>query len=221
MQTTEVTGAASAPSGTRTAALAAKTGVGGDYETFLKMLTTQIRNQDPLNPMEGSDFAVQLATFSGVEQQVRTNDLLARMAGAGEGGLGGVANWIGKQVRTTGAVQFSGAPLRISVEPRPGADQVQLVTLDYAGREVQRAEIGPGAGDVAWSGLDAAGAALPPGLYRFRTESFGGGQPLGANEAGAYAAVEGAELGPDGIRLTLAGGASVLAADVRAIRSAP
>ena len=43
---------------------------GGDFETFLKMLTTQIRNQDPLNPMEGSEFAVQLATFSGVEQQV-------------------------------------------------------------------------------------------------------------------------------------------------------
>lgn len=52
---------------------------GGDFETFLKMLTTQIRNQDPLNPMEGSDFAVQLATFSGVEQQVQTNDLLQKM----------------------------------------------------------------------------------------------------------------------------------------------
>ena len=44
---------------------------GGDFQTFLKMLTTQIKNQDPLNPMEGSDFAVQLATFSGVEQQVQ------------------------------------------------------------------------------------------------------------------------------------------------------
>lgn len=44
-----------------------------DFETFLKMLTTQIKNQDPLNPMEGTEFAVQLATFSGVEQQVMTN----------------------------------------------------------------------------------------------------------------------------------------------------
>ena len=43
------------------------------------MLTTQIKNQDPLNPMEGTEFAVQLATFSGVEQQVQTNQLLARL----------------------------------------------------------------------------------------------------------------------------------------------
>jgi flagellar basal-body rod modification protein FlgD len=51
-----------------------------DFETFLRMLTVQMKNQDPLNPIESSDFAVQLATFSGVEQQVKTNDLLTKLA---------------------------------------------------------------------------------------------------------------------------------------------
>ena len=54
--------------------------ISSDFETFLKMLTTQMQNQDPLNPIESSDYAVQLATFSGVEQQVRTNQLLADLA---------------------------------------------------------------------------------------------------------------------------------------------
>ena len=44
-----------------------------DFETFLKMLTVQLENQDPLNPVDSADYAVQLATFSGVEQQVQTN----------------------------------------------------------------------------------------------------------------------------------------------------
>ena len=50
--------------------------ISSDFNTFLKMLTTQLKNQDPLNPMDNSEYAVQLATFSGVEQQVKTNTLL-------------------------------------------------------------------------------------------------------------------------------------------------
>ena len=50
--------------------------ISSDFETFLKMLTVQMENQDPLNPTDSSEYAMQLATFSGVEQQVLTNDLL-------------------------------------------------------------------------------------------------------------------------------------------------
>jgi len=54
--------------------------ISSDFETFLIMLTTQMENQDPLNPIESSDYAVQLATFSSVEQQVLTNDLLGTLS---------------------------------------------------------------------------------------------------------------------------------------------
>ena len=57
----------------------AKATIDSDFETFLIMLTTQMKIQDPLNPIDSSDFAVQLATFSSVEQQVKTNDLLASL----------------------------------------------------------------------------------------------------------------------------------------------
>lgn len=50
--------------------------VSADFETFLKMLTAQIQNQDPMNPIVSSDYATQLATFSSVEQQVLANSYL-------------------------------------------------------------------------------------------------------------------------------------------------
>jgi flagellar hook assembly protein FlgD len=50
--------------------------VSADFETFLKMLTAQIQNQDPMNPIDSSDYATQLATFSSVEQQVLANSYL-------------------------------------------------------------------------------------------------------------------------------------------------
>jgi len=69
-----------------------------DFNTFVTMLTVQIKNQDPLNPMESSEFAVQLATFAGVEQQVRTNDLLREIATV-KSGLGEAGSLIGQNVR--------------------------------------------------------------------------------------------------------------------------
>lgn len=70
--------------------------INSDFETFLVMLTAQLQNQDPLNPMDSSDYAVQLATFSGVEQQVLTNELLRGLGAEGRiDNLASVAGWVG------------------------------------------------------------------------------------------------------------------------------
>jgi len=76
--------------------------ISSDFETFLKMLTVQLENQDPLNPVDSADYAVQLATFSGVEQQVQTNDLLKQLATQlGTGSIAQMASWVGMEARTT------------------------------------------------------------------------------------------------------------------------
>ena len=67
-----------------------------DYNTFLKLLVTQLQSQDPLNPTDNTEFIAQLASFSAVEQQTQTNDKLDLMLSylnAGEG-----SSLIGKQV---------------------------------------------------------------------------------------------------------------------------
>lgn len=196
-------------------------GSGGDFETFLRMLTTQIQNQDPLNPMESTEFAVQLATFSGVEQQALTNSLLKEMLGNSSGGtLASVAGWIGKEVRTTGPVLFDGSPVTLDIEPAAEADAVSLVVLDAQGKEVSRTSIGTGSGEVDWQGRGDDGALLASGLYQFRVESSKGGTVLSTEDAAAYGMVTGAKLENGAAQLVLAGGATVAAEDVTGIRNA-
>lgn len=90
-----------------TTATTAAPAVTADYNTFLKLLVTQLQTQDPLNPTDNTEFIAQLASFSAVEQQTQTNGKLDKMLAylnAGEG-----ASLIGKQVtsadgKTTGVV---------------------------------------------------------------------------------------------------------------------
>src|SRR6056297_1233891 len=109
-------------------------GLSSDFETFLLMLTTQMQNQDPLNPLESSEFAVQLATFSGVEQQVKTNDLLGSLLGGlATSGVAQMASWIGKDVRTDGPAWFDGSPITLFPNLSDGSTGAALVVKDAAG----------------------------------------------------------------------------------------
>lgn len=213
-----ITGATAAPALTGTSASSGSSAASANYDTFLKMLTTQLKHQDPLNPMEGSDFAVQLATFSGVEQQARTNTLLGQMIAQVGSGLGQLAEWIGKEVRTTEPVWFGDKALTLDIAPDSRADAVTLVVLNESGREVLREEIGPGEGQIDWFGRDAAGQKLADGRYSFAIESSRAGEVISEDAVGAYVRVAETEIGPRGIELNFAGGGSVLATEIEALR---
>lgn len=191
---------------------------GGDFETFLKMLTTQIRNQDPMNPMEGSDFAVQLATFSGVEQQVQTNDLLQKMTDQlGADSLSTYSEWIGRKVRTTGQVYLGQDPLIMNVTPDPTADRAVLITKDSYGRRVSTEDIGKGSGLIEWYGADAAGQALPNGLYSFTLESYRGDKLIGTSEVASYSSIQEIQRSNGKITFLLDGGAKASLAQIDAL----
>lgn len=209
---------ANAPNTSSKTAPAASGFSGGDFQTFLKMLTTQIKNQDPLNPMEGSDFAVQLATFSGVEQQVKTNQLLEQLAGAQANGLSSMTGWIGKDIRTVAPIGFDGTPVTLDIQPETAANNVTLVTLDARGKEVMREQIDSSAGELEWTGLRSDGTSLPAGIYSFKLISAKGKEILKTSAVGAYARVQGVESAADGIRLTLPGGANAYENQVTALR---
>lgn len=213
------TATASPPASARPAA-GGGFGSGADFDTFLKMLTAQLKTQDPLNPMEGTDFAVQLATFAGVEQQAQTNKLLEKMAGSGgTAGLGQVADWIGKEARTTAPVWFADKALTLDVTPHVAADHVMLIARNAAGREVAREDIGTGTGQIDWLGRDDAGAKLPDGRYSFTIESLREGQVIATVPVGAYARIIEAETGANGVELILEGGARAPAESVQALRN--
>lgn len=192
-----------------------------DFDTFLRMLTVQLQNQDPMNPIESSDYAVQLATFSGVEQQVKTNDLLSDLASGFQSmGLADLAGWIGKDVRSTAPVAWEGAPLTVLPDPEPGATRATLVVRDARGDVVSREEIPPRATEYQWLGADATGMPLTRGAYTLTVESQRGEAAATTRPVEHYARVVEARGGADGPRLVLAGGAEVAANSVTGIREA-
>ncbi|MWD27061.1 flagellar basal body rod modification protein [Aquicoccus sp. SCR17] len=197
------------------------TAISGDFETFLRMLTTQITNQDPLDPMDSADFAVQLATFSGVEQQVLTNQLLEGLtARIGASDMVGMAGWIGKEVRAPGFGYHDGQPLQVTLPRHEAADEAVLVIRDAGGAEVARMSLPLSQETLYWDGRDAAGQLLPDGNYAFEVEHFKQGEELGVTAAQPYGRVIEARGEADGLMLVLEGGTSVPASDVTALRAA-
>ena len=215
MDVTSVTSAA-----TTTASLAAPSKITSDFNTFLRMLTVQMQNQDPLKPIDSADYAVQLATFSGVEQQVRTNQLLAEMQGKFQQlGMSEMASWIGKEARSAAPVRYDGAPVTLSPNPAVGADRAVLVVNDMQGNLLSREEIPVSAEPYQWLGAGMDGAPLPPGTYSLALESLSGERVISTTPVEHYARViEAKGGGTGGTRLVLEGGIEVPASDVTALR---
>lgn len=217
----DVTSATSAPNTAQTTAAAtgSATKITSDFNTFLRMLTVQMQNQDPLNPIDSADYAVQLATFSGVEQQVRTNQLLADMQGKfNQLGMAEMASWIGKEARSPAPVRYEGAPLTLSPNPAVGANRTVLVVKDAQGTLVSREEIPVSSAPYQWLGAGIDGNPLPAGTYSIALESLNGEQVIATTPVEHYARVLEAKGGTNGTKLVLEGGIEVLASQVTALR---
>lgn len=216
----EVTSATATQTGAQISA--AKTDgeqISSDFETFLRMLTAQIQNQDPLDPMSSENFSTQLATFSGVEQQVKTNDLLTALGSQmNVMGMSQFASWIGLEGRAAVAGQFDGAPISISPNPVAGADSAVLVVYDSDGVEVQRQDFAPTAEDIQWAGVDENNEPFEAGLYTFTVESYFGDDLLGATTAEIYAEIVEAKSLNGTTVLVFEGGAEVRASEISALR---
>jgi flagellar basal-body rod modification protein FlgD len=74
----------------------------GNFQSFLTLLTTQLQNQDPLNPTDTNQFTQQITQMTGVEQQLLSNQLLQQLVTA-QGGVASAANLIGENVTAPGA----------------------------------------------------------------------------------------------------------------------
>lgn len=194
--------------------------IGSDFETFLRMLTTQLKNQDPLNPIESSDFAVQLATFSSVEQQVMTNDLLTNLSGQmGQMGMAQLANWVGMEARAPLPAQFDGFPVTLLPGPMAVADEARLIVRNANGDVVQTQTIPVGQEPYLWTGRDAAGQSLPSGLYSFEIETYLQGERQATVVPETYARIVEARIDAGKTILVMESGASVDADQVTALRN--
>lgn len=222
MTTTDITSSIANTTVASTAATSAQADavLSSDFETFIKMLTTQAKYQDPLEPLDSSEYAAQLAQFSMVEQQVLSNDLLTALAGQlTSGAMGQMAGWIGMEGRTTAAVPFESSPITIYPDPAIGAQEMSLVVYNASGAEVDRLAMPVSSDPVLWAGVKSDGSVVPAGSYRFETESLGaGGAELPSSLAEAYAPiVEVSTVGGEA-RVIFAGGSEISATEITALR---
>jgi flagellar basal-body rod modification protein FlgD len=169
-----------------------------NFEMFLVLLTEQLKNQDPLSPLDSNEFVSQLVQFSGVEQQIRQNDTLNKLVGLQVASVGGAAvGYLGKEIRVDSAeaqLTSVGANWAYSIDGEP--QTVSMSVLDATGKVVYSAEgsLEPGEHGFYWNGQDNAGQPLPPGAY---TLSIGaadeGGQALPVSIA-SFGIVTGVDL---------------------------
>jgi flagellar basal-body rod modification protein FlgD len=195
------------------------TKITSDYSTFLRMLTTQLQNQDPLNPIESSDYAVQLATFSGVEQQTRTNQLLEALATQFNMlGMAQMAGWVGQEARVDAPVWMDGDPVTLSPNPATGADRAVLVVKDSRGTVVARQDLAPSTEPYLWTGLGIDGLPLRSGQYTLSLESYRNDEMISLTPMEHYARIVEAQGGATGTTLLLEGGVRVAADKITALR---
>ncbi|RZJ80718.1 MAG: flagellar hook assembly protein FlgD, partial [Brevundimonas sp.] len=139
-----------------------------NFETFLSLLTSQLKNQDPLSPVDSNQFTAQLTQMAGVEQQLLTNDLLTSLLSAQQGaGLTGAANYIGKEATAVwSANKVEDGKATWSYELGEDAKAAKLQVLDSAGKVVwtgDATELKQGVHDFTWDGKTTAGGQVADG----------------------------------------------------------
>lgn len=186
MQTSDISATSHAAPSTPNSQNANAAGT-SDFNTFLTLLTAQMRNQDPLKPMESTEFVAQLASFSSVEQQIETNTKLAELLGAiSNRSSDNLADWLGKEVLREGQVDFSGQPVEIYVPNNSEADAAQLVVRNSSKEIVYSQQIDPSAQTVYWDGTTLDSANAPFGPYSFDVENYSGDALLGSKPGSVF-----------------------------------
>ena len=144
--------------------------LGSDYQMFLKLLTTQLQNQDPMNPMDTSQYTQQLVQYSQVEQSIQQNTTLKSiLASLGTQNLTQASSLIGRQVETNSAAAglAAGSPAQWNWSaPRNVSSLVATIT-DSRGVIVDTRTVdATGAnGTFSWDGLNSKGKQADPGTY--------------------------------------------------------
>ena len=156
-----------------------------DKEAFLKLLVAQLKAQDPLSPMEGTQFVEQLATFSQVEQAIAQTKHLEMVSLQLTGLQSNEAvGLIGKEVTVKGrTIGFDGvSPTGFSANLVGDAADTKVTILDASGAPVRTIELGPqtsGTVPVPWDGRNDAGKLVAPGTYTVKVEATDvAGEPI-------------------------------------------
>jgi flagellar basal-body rod modification protein FlgD len=151
-----------------------------NFDTFLSLLTTQLKNQDPLSPLDSNQFTQQLVQMSGVEAQLTGNNLLQQVANNTANGVSTAVSLIGKNVRAVSdQASLAKGQAQWTYNLPADASDVKLTVLNAAGQVVHAespSDMKAGDHTLTWNGKDLSGTPLPDGSYTLKvtaTDSTG------------------------------------------------
>jgi len=182
--------------------------IASNFQTFLQLLTTQLKNQNPLDPLDTNQFTQQLVQFAQVEQQLKSNDQLAQLVKLEQTAQSTYAlGFVGQTVAVDGAtapLSNGAAKWALSV-PKPAVATINVMTP--AGQTVFSGTYTVGAGrqPFVWDGKDASGMQWPDGNYTISViAQDANGQPV-AIPTEIEATVDSADLTQNPPVLSIAG----------------
>ena len=198
-----------------------RAGIADNFDTFLNILTTQLKNQNPLDPLDTNQFTQQLVQFTGVEQQLKTNTFLEALMQASQNSTNTDAvSYIGKEITAAGTksnLTEGGASWSYNAEASVSDAKV---TISDANGNVVYAETGSlnkGPGSFLWDGKGSDGQTKPDGVYTIKIEGknlAGNTVPITTSTIGVVSAVD---FSGDEPILTV-GGTKIKLSDVTAVK---
>ena len=191
-----VSGTTPLPAGSSTSTAAATNAlasqqIAGNFQSFLQLLTTQLQNQNPLDPLDTNQFTQQLVEFAGVQQQLNTNDSLATLVSLQQTSQSTQAlGFVGKTAVVSGstaALTNSTATWQLSV---PTASTVNITVANSTGQTVFTGSYNASAGNnqpFEWNGQGNDGTQWPDGNYTLTATA----KDAGGNTVAITTAIEG------------------------------
>jgi flagellar basal-body rod modification protein FlgD len=215
---------AATTSNSKTSATAAQTQLSSDINFFLKMLTTQLQNQDPTSPLDTNQFTQQIAQYSSVQQQVVTNSNLEKLLAANkQSSITTAVGYIGKEIETKGNTgEVSGGQGAFSYILPKAAANVTITIRNASGQTVfsGKGDNREGRNIAVWDGVNSTtGDQEPDGTYTISVEAEDAAKKPILAETRAVAIVGGVESDSNGDTLLAVGRNKVKFDEVIAVRS--
>lgn len=224
MTTTSSTSTSTNTATTSTSTTTSRSKLNANFDTFVKMLTTQLQYQDPMNPTDTSQFTNQLVMYSQVEQQMNSNDKLDKLIGLQQGqGVQSALGYMGWEVSTNSTnlpLQDGEAHFEISVA-KPAAS-VSLSITDSAGKFVRGlslSNIDSTTGEIVWDGKDTNGNVMSAGTYKISASAKDTAGNAVTATTKTYGIVTAIDIDSSGNTILKMGDMTISPDDIRSVRT--
>lgn len=195
-----------------------------NFQSFLTLLTAQLKNQDPMSPMDSTQFTSQLVQFTGVEQGILQNQNLQQLISLQSNTqMGNAVQYIGKTINDAGnKVQLSGSTGTINYNVTdPSTSKVVVTITDSSGTVIRTATIdspATGANTFQWDGRNNTNSVVSDGTYNVKVQGFNSQNNPVSVTTGSSGVVSNVSLVNGQVVLTTQNGLQVPLSDVTSVK---